>query len=164
MLITEPMRADERTFRQHIKNPNFRLGEFIGKWRIMSQKFPSVIISIAAAKRENAPSEYNFLFDLNNYPQDLPTAQPWDVTVNSTLAPDKWPGGLPGSRVAFAFNPGWNQTALYLPCDRLALPGHEGWQSSHPHLIWNSSKDLSFYLEVIYDLLNSSGYTGLRTA
>ena len=151
---------DEKVFREHISAGPFQSGEANGRWRLLDINWPQVFIVIVAAERDNAPSEYTFRFDCCDYPATSPTAQPWDWVQQSPLSHDKWPGG--SGRVQVAFNPGWNDQALYLPCDRLALIGHENWRTQHPDMIWSRDKDITFYLRIIYDLLHSSTYSGVR--
>ncbi|MGX5849250.1 DUF7665 family protein [Mesorhizobium sp. PL10] len=61
-------------------------------------------------------------------------------------------------RLAAAFNPNWNAPALYLPCDRMALPGHEQWIVEHPELLWKPARGIVHYMEIIHELLASFAY------
>ncbi len=158
------MTPDEAVFRDHLKQGPFQSGAANGRWRLIEITWPHALIAVAAAPRNNGPEEYVFRFACDNYPQTPTTTCPWDLEKNTQLAPDEWPGGSQGSRVQAAFNPGWNGGhALYLPCDRLAIQGHEGWGTKHPDMIWSSGKDITFYLRIIHDLLHSSTYTGSRS-
>jgi hypothetical protein len=151
---------DERTFRAHLHGGNFLRGAARGRWRLVSLSWPVAVIAIGAAHRSGSPAEYGFRFELTNYPQAGPTAQPWDSNHDTALAVGRWPTGK--SRVAAAFNAGWNPSALYLPCDRIAIQGHDGWRTQHPHLIWSPTGDITQYLRIVHELLNSSDYTGAR--
>ena len=95
-------------------------------------------------------------FLLDGYPAQLPNARPCDLESGVPLSPEHWPKG--SGRVAAAFNPGWNPAALYLPCERLALPGHNQWVSQHPHLLWPPARGIIHYVEIIHDLLASVAY------
>jgi len=152
--------SDERVFRYHLEQGAFKSGVAKGKWRLIKVDWPNVLIAVSAAKREGAPDEFVFRFNLPGYPTSLPNAQPWSLEENSGLPAARWPTGR--NRVPAAFNPSWNSAALYLPCDRLAIGGHEGWLLAHPHLAWSSSDDITKYLNIIYELLNSEDYTGIR--
>lgn len=133
-----------------------------GRWRLVTIDWPHAIIAVTAAERPGAPSQYAFRFECTGYPQTAPTAQPWSEENNAPLAPDRWPGGQ--SRVPLAFNPGWKSgQCLYLPCDRLAIEGHDPWRMQHPSLIWSPQRHMTQYLQVIHELLNSSDYSGLRS-
>ena len=78
--------------------------------------------------------------------------------VCSKLSFDKWPQG--GERLQLAFKPGWKSgDALYIPCDRESIVGHDCWFAQYPQLIWNPAKGISHYLEVVHELLQSRDYT-----
>lgn len=157
------MMPEERVFRVHVAAGPFQSGVALGRWRLVSIKWPCVIIAVAAAPRQGAPEEYHFRFECSNYPQAAPNAQPWDTDNNAPSAAAKWPGG--GPRITAAFNPGWQGgQAIYLPCDRVSMQGHNDWRTQHPHLVWTSTSDITLYLEALHDLLSSSAYTGPRGA
>lgn len=156
-------RPDERALRAHLQQGPFQSGVDRGRWRLIRIEWPYVLIGIHAAPRDRAPDEFVLRFDCTNYPQIAPTAQPWDIARNGPLAPESWPHGR--SRVPLVFNPGWrNGQCLYIPCDRLSMEGHEAWRTQHPALIWSPTGDITQYLRIVYELLNSSDYTGLRSA
>ena len=143
--------------------PAFRCGEFEGRWRHVETRWPHVIIAIAAVVRANAPSEYGFLFECTGYRQRAVTGRPWDIEANAPLAPSKWPNGK--SIVPTVFNPGWQGgSALYIPCDRVSMEGHDPWRTQYPNRLWQPSRGIICYLEQIYDLLNQADYTGTRGA
>ena len=144
--------AEERAFRDHVERPDFQLGVLKGQWRLLRVAWPTADIAITA--RDG--TEWGFKFLLDGYPARLPNARPCDLASGVPLSPDRWPRG--GGRVAAAFNPGWNPSALYLPCDRLALPGHDQWVSQHPHLLWPPARGIIHYVEIIHDLLASAAY------
>jgi hypothetical protein len=154
------MTPDERVFRAHVAGGPFLRGEARKRWRLVSITWPHAVIAVSAVARDGSPSEYGFRFDLTNYPQASPTARPWDLDRDVALDSGQWPTGR--SRVAGAFNPGWNANALYLPCDRMALPGHDAWRTQHPAMIWSPAGDITQYLRIVHELLNSSDYTGAR--
>jgi hypothetical protein len=154
-----PQTPDERVFRQHLEGGAFLRGAARGRWRLVKIAWPHAVIAVSAAAREGSPSEYGFRFELTNYPQ-VPTAQPWDLALDRPLDPGRWPTGR--SRLACAFNPGWNAQALYIPCDRQAIQGHDAWLTQHPSMIWRPTGDITQYLSVLYELLNSGDYSGAR--
>jgi hypothetical protein len=154
----------ELAFLVDTKKAKFQTGLDKQRWRIVegAAEWPAVYIAIRAAARQNAPGEYVFRFDLSGYPAQAPTARLWDAQSGTALEATKWPGGK--GRVTAAFNPNWNATAVYLPCDRVALVGHDAWKQQHPHLLWSPNGDITQFLWILYDLLNSSEYEGLRLA
>lgn len=151
---------DERAFREHTKAGAFLRGQVRGRWRLLKVSWPHAVIGVAAAPRAGSPEEYGFRFELINYPQSPPTAQPWELERDRPLETTRWPTGR--SRLAAAFNPGWNVHALYLPCDRVAIAGHDAWIAQHPSMIWKSTRDITHYLSIIHELLNSGDYAGAR--
>lgn len=153
---------DERVFRAHVERGPFLSGEDRGRWRLVSVDWPYAVVCVSAARRERGPEEYAFRFELSDYPQSPPTAQPWDLEREVPLDPGRWPTGA--SHVARAFNPNWNAQALYLPFDRQAILGHDMWRTQHPHLIWSSDKDITLYLRTLHELLNSPDYAGARSS
>ena len=156
-----PMGPYERVLRSHLAAGPFQSGVDRGRWRLLSVQWPHVIIAISAAERPAAPDEYVLRFECGDYPRTPPTAQPWDTPQGAPLEHARWPAGK--SRVQLAFNPNWKGgQCLYLPCDRLSIEGHDGWRSQHPSMIWSPSGDITQYLRIVHELLNSSDYTGTR--
>jgi hypothetical protein len=157
------MTPAEKVFRAHLEKGPFQSGVDRGRWELVSVTWPHSVISVSAAERAGAPSEYSFRFDLSNYPASAPTAQPWNATGNAPLQRANWPGGR--GRIQHAFNPDWKGgSCLYLPCDRCAIEGHDPWRVQHSEMIWNPKGDITQYLRIIHDLLDSEDYTGLRGA
>lgn len=155
---------DERVFREHLEAGPFQSGVDRERWRLISVDWSHAVLAVSAAQRPNAPEEYFFRFELSNYPAVPPTAQPWNSEKNAPLEVDKWASG--DGRVSLAFNSGYKGgTCLYLPCDREAFDqGHQNWIHQHPEMIWSPDGDITQYLRIIYDLLNSKDYTGLRSS
>jgi len=145
---------DERAFRADVGKPAFRLAQAEGRWRLIGIIWPCVLIAVTAAdKRE-------FVLRLNcaGYPQQPPTGGPWDADRNAVLAFDRWPGSK-GGRVGTVFRTGWkNGTALYLPCDRESITGHDNWRNEMPSKIWRPSAGINQYLELVHELLNCGDY------
>ena len=159
----ETQGVDERVFMDDIEKGPFQSGVARGRWRLISVTWPYAIIAVSAAPRANSPGEFFLRFDLRNYPQSPPTARPWDIEQDAPLADSKRPHGA--SRVPKAFRTDWKEgTALYIPCDRVAIEGHDGWRTQHPSMIWNPVEGITLYLRVVHELLNSSDYTGIRSS
>ena len=155
---------DERVFREHLEVGSFQSGVDRGRWRLDSINWSHAVLAVRAASRPNAPEEFFFRFELSNYPAVPPTAQPWNAKTNAPLEADKWASGI--GRVPLAFNPGYKGgVCLYLPCDREAFDqGHQNWIHLHPEMIWSPDGDITQYLRIIYDLINSKDYTGIRSS
>jgi len=154
------MNPDEALFRHHIAGAGFQAEVDLDKWGIAGdntfQTWPAVLIWVRAAEKPNCPDRYYFRFDLSGYPSSAPTACPWDFEKNSRLDNARWPRG--SKYVSATFNYGWNQNALYAPCDRAAMPGHDSWRTQFPELWWTPDFDITVYLHFLFRLLNSPDY------
>jgi hypothetical protein len=145
---------------QDLFAPEFRCGEFEGRWRHIATDWPHAIIAVSAPVVPNAPKEYAFRFECSGYRQNPATGQPWDLARNEPLAASLWPTGNP--IVTSVFRPKWKQgQCLYLPCDRIAFDGHDDWRHKHPNRLWQEERGIICYLEQIFELLNQGGYTGV---
>ena len=150
--MSSEMKADERAFRDHAERPDVQIGTAKGHWRLLRVAWPTADFAI----RARDGTEWGFKFLLDGYPAQLPNARPSDIPTGTPLRPADWPKGV--GRFAAVFNPNWNAGALYLPCDRLALPGHGHWEAQLPELLWRPSRGIIHYLEIIHELLASYAY------
>lgn len=145
---------DERALENDLQKPGFRLGTFEGKWRIGNFAWPFVFIGIRACDG----LEYFLRFNCSDYPNSPPTARLWNFGDNSPLSTDRWPSSS-GGRLNAIFRADWkNGAALYLPCDRESIVGHENWRSEMPSKIWRPAEGIVQYLEIVYELLHSADY------
>jgi len=149
--VTAP---DARAFEADLAKARFRLGQAEGRWRLLGVMWPLSLIGVTAKDGR----EYTLRFNCAGYPNTPPTAGPWDVIRDASLAFDQWPRSQ-GGRVSAVFNTSWkNGSALYLPCDREAIAGHDNWRTEMPSKIWNSTVGIVHYLELIHELLNCRDY------
>lgn len=147
------MAPDEQSLRADLASARFLSGEDRNRWQLKKLEWPFAYINVIARDRR----EYTLRLDCSGFPTTPPTATFWDMPTNSKLNFDKWPQG--GERLQLAFKPGWkNGDALYIPCDRESIVGHDCWFAQYPQLIWKPAKGISHYLEVVYDLLQSRDY------
>ena len=143
--------------------PDFHCGQIEGRWRHLTTAWPFVVIAVSAQERTNSPPEFGFRFECSGYRQTPVTAQPWDTDANTPLPAPRWPSG--NAIVKSVFRPDWNGgRCLYLPCDRLAIEGHDNWKQQYPNRLWQPARGIICYLEQIHDLLNQSGYSGICCA
>lgn len=150
----------QKALEEHLATADFRLGEAEGRWKHLATVWPHAVIEVTAAERANAPPRYAFRFELSGYAATAATAQPWDAEKNSPLAFNAWPTGK--LIVPSIFRPKWKGgTCLYWPVDRVSLEGHDHWRHQHPARLWQPKRGLICYLEQLYDLLNSSDYSGV---
>lgn len=153
------MRPDEKIFLEHVISPVFQIGVENGRWGIHESEkhFPQVVIWIKAREIDNVATNVYFLFDLTGYPEAAPTSVPWNIELDKKLDFAHWPKG--GPLVQSAFNPSWqNGDALYIPCDRIAMHGHDAWKTKHPNDWWTPKKTIVHYLRIVHKLLNSNDY------
>jgi len=155
------MRPDESTFRDHFAAGPFQVGVDRGDWRLVGDiEWPNAMIAVAAGPRDGAPKEFVLRFELTNYPQSAPTSQPWSLALNAPLPDELWPAG---GRASEVFNPNWNRSALYIPCDRQAVLGHDPWLAQHQAYLWRPDRDITFYLRIVRDVLRDPDYLGTRS-
>lgn len=156
------MSADFQMFNKHLGEANFQLAVDKGLWGVVDEdpqhpSWPVVIIWIAAKPKKSCPDKYYFRFNVAGYPNQAPTACPWDISKNQKLEHSLWPQGP--KLVSLVFKPSWDHgNSLYAPCDRVAISGHPNWANDHPDLWWTSSSKITVYLNFLHGLLNSSDY------
>lgn len=155
------MSPDEALFRSHLEDAPFLAGVDAGQWALhgdLAENFwPHPIVWVKADEDLIAVGKVFLHFTVDGYPQTAPTACPWDITNNCRLDSALWPKG-PGN-VSKVFNPAWNNgVALYAPCDRIAMPGHESWRPQFPNVWWEPSRTIVVYLEFVHSCLNRRKY------
>lgn len=148
---------------QDLAAAEFRCGEVEGRWRHVATSWPHVTIAVSAPARPQAPTEFAFRFECAGYRCTPVTGQPWDIQSHTPLPGSRWPTGP--SIVASVFRHEWKKgQCLYLPCDRLAIDGHDNWRHEHPHRLWQPQRGIICYLEQIYELFHQSDYSGVVSA
>lgn len=153
------MSPDEKALRADVESGRFLAGEAGGRWRLIAIEWPFVQIGVTAKDG----FEFVLRFDCSGYPQTPPTARLWDAVRKVPLPFGDWPRG--GGRIAAVFNPNWKSgVALYLPCDRTAIEGHDNWRHEHPSKIWNPAKGITQYVEIVHELLQSRDYIARAAA
>ena len=152
---------DEAAFRVSVASGRFVAGAALGRWSIMNIAWPYAYIAVAGPDYR----QYVLRFECTNYPVSPPTARLWDMAKDAPLPTSLWPRGE--RRINIVFRWDWKDgTALYLPCDREAIQGHDNWRTEHPAMIWNPSRGIIQYLEIVHELLCSVDYKApsLQTA
>ena len=148
------MTPDESAFRADVAKAAFRVGVAEGRWRFITIAWPIALIGVTAKDSQ----EYALRFDCAGYPDSPPTARPWDIGRDTPLAPNLWPRSH-GGRLGKVFRPDWKGgSALYLPCDRESIPGHDNWRTEMPSKLWKPSVGIVHYLELVHDLLHCQDY------
>lgn len=149
------MRPDEAALLRDLASPAFKVGERRGRWALRGVRFPYFLFFIAAPVRAGGPSGFLMRSDCAGYSGTAPNSQLWNGGTNSPLEerhrPKKRDGG-----VMTAFRT-WGQ-CLYHPIDRLA---RDHWPvTQHPEMLWTPDKDITFLLETVHAILDSSEYAG----
>jgi hypothetical protein len=152
---------DERALREHLRGGRFQSGVAAGHWRLISVLRPVAMVAVAAAARTNSPVEFVLRLELSGYPHTVPTGGLWDLDSDTSLPADRRPKG---ARAAQLFRTdGWagGATAMYAPWDRMGLQAHPEWAQNYPHDAWNPTRDLSFILSNVNEVLNADDYLGI---
>lgn len=160
-MITTVMAPDERALREHLLGGRFQSGVAAGRWRLITVNWPVAMVAVSAAKRPGSPPEFVLRFQLDGYPHATPTGGLWDIDTNASLSADRRPKG---NRAAQLFRTdGWagGATAMYAPWDRMGIQAHADWAEKYPHDAWNSTRDLSFILSNVHEVLNADDYLGI---
>lgn len=146
---------DERAFLADLDRAPFLLGVAEGRWKLLSMQGVIAVICVTAKDGR----EYALRFDVSGYPQAPPTARLWDAENNAPLARSRWPRSIRGGRIGAVFRSDWKAgTALYLPCDRAAIDGHDGWRVQMPSKIWRPAIGIIHYLEQVHELFHCADY------
>lgn len=149
------MSPSERLFRYEVEHgADFVAGVVAGQWALHSIEWPHAVI-VVAVWRGPVRREIALRFNLVGYRSQLPTSVPWDIERDAMLDGGQWPRG--GAALNQAFNPSWN-TALYIPYDRVALPGHEPWIKNRPAYVWGPNSDITDYLKLVRRLLDDDDF------
>jgi hypothetical protein len=152
---------DECAICEHLSGGRFLAGVAAGRWRLISVSWPFALMSVSAAERPESPSEFVLRFELTGYPHSAPTGGLWDIATDSSLTPNQRPKG---ERAAQLFRiDGWvgGATAMYAPWDRVGLQAHAEWAQSYRLQAWNPTRDLSFVLANVHEVLNADDYLGI---
>lgn len=138
-----------RTLEVDLGAGRFKAGAAKKRWQLLALKWPYVYVEVF----DHQGRAVCIRFDCTGYPDIAPQGTPWDYANQHQLPAHLWPKG---GRVSQVFNPGWqNGAALYIPCDRISIAGHDNWKVEHPHLIWNPTRGLLQYVEAIHEILQS---------
>lgn len=150
------MGPDEALFREHLASDAYVIGEARGKWQLVGGPdvivWPNPVFCVQANRRFVPSGKLYLRLDLLHYPQHAPTGCPWNIEANARLDSGQWPKG--GGNVSRVFNPAWNPSALYAPCDRVAMGGHDAWQQRFPNWWWKPTFTFIRYLQFVHITLN----------
>jgi len=144
--------SDHAALLKHLERAPFALGEMNGRWKLRGIAWPIVFIDVRARDER----EFTLRLQCDNYP-GIPTGAFWDPVSDTWLPAPRWP--RTGARFGSALRTDWHSgTALYIPCDRNSIAGHEQWLQLHPAWAWDSNVGIARYLEVVWVMLNGEDY------
>lgn len=148
------MSPGQSMFDRHVSRPDFVFGREQGLWGVVPSalEWPKVIIWVQSAPQFSAAKKVHLLFELTGYPETAPAAFLCHPGTGAILPDGEWPAG--SEMVAAVFRPNWNRQALYLPCDRHALPGHPEWPVKFPDRLWAANPVITHYLSQVHVVLN----------
>ena len=136
----------------HLEMAPYFVGEVNGRWRLRGIDWPFALFDVIARDGRS----YKLRLDCEGYP-GMPTGAFWDVQQGRWLTPDRWPRA--GARFGNALRTDWQGgTALYIPCDRRSISGHEQWLQLYPAWAWDPAVGVARYLEVVWTMLNGDDY------
>lgn len=145
--------ADHAAVLQHLETGAFLSGVDDGRWSLKGVQWPYLLLDIRAINGDL----YTLRLRCDGYPALPPTGAFWDVPSNSPLPAARWPRA--GAHRGQALRADWQSgTALYIPCDRSSISGHDQWTQLYPAWLWDATVGLTRYLNVVSELLNGSDY------
>lgn len=146
------VQTDHAKLLEHLEQAPFMIGEMNGRWRLRGISWPFVFVDVQARDKR----EYTLRLQCDGYP-GLPTGAFWDTVNDTWLQATRWPST--GARFGAALRSDWQGgTALYIPCDRNSIAGHEQWLQLHPAWSWDTNIGIARYLEVVWMMLNGEDY------
>jgi hypothetical protein len=151
------MKPDESLLKTHLGEAPYLSGCDAGKWGLVGTveeiAWPHAVFWVKADERFVASGRIDLRFTLDGYPRSAPTSCPWNIETNSQLEGDKYPR-VPG-KFTRVFRTDWESgSALYAPCDRRAMTGHEPWKQQFPFWWWEAHFTIVKYLEFVHMVLN----------
>lgn len=144
--------SDHVALLDHLNAAPFLMGDMNGRWRLRDIAWPLVFVDVTARDGR----AYTVRLHCEGYP-GMPTGAFWDLATGQWLAANRWP--RTGARFGSALRTDWqNGTALYIPCDRTSIAGHEVWLQLHPAWGWSPAVGIARYLDVVWTMLNGDDY------
>jgi hypothetical protein len=133
-----------------LESAAFKVGVARGMWQLVEAQFPFYVFAVTEDGSEGQDKEHFFRFELNGFPAVAPWAQIWDFAGSVELPLPQRPQRNTLQRESFKT---WQQPAVYRPWDRFA-GAHFDWNTKYPDLPWNPSRNLSFVLNDLHQILN----------
>jgi hypothetical protein len=135
----------------HVESAPFLSGVDSGKWSLHAIEWPTLLVNVMGP----GGATFTLRLDCDGYPQQAPSGAFWDLQKDTWLPGVQWPRS--DGRGGQALRSDWrNGTALYIPCDRESISGHDQWQQLHPAWLWSPTVGIVRYLNVVWHLMNGS--------
>lgn len=155
------MKPDESLLRAHLEAVPFLAGADAGKWGLHGEPkdivWPHPVFWVAASRQLMPEGKIVLRFTADGYSASAPTACPWDPEKKATLDLAKWP--KVSGKFAKVFRIDWNgAVALYAPCDRVAMSGHDHWRQQFPTWWWQAHFSITKYLGFVHMVLNPRNF------
>ena len=146
---------DQQAFEAHLQDAGYIIGVNKKKWKLAKKLWPDSIFEVKAKCGKWWAISINF----NGYPEEAPKGMFWSIAENRPLENStETPNAIPINEdddVYLSFST--QSHGIYAPFDRLRK-SNTGYNDTHLYQCWQPSKKINFYLENIYELLNSRNY------
>lgn len=140
--------VEQQTLHDHLHSALFLSGEDDERWKFREDRWPYVFIDVRSLDNQ----WYTLRLRCDGYPRQAPTGSFWDASSNVPLAAGRWPRAA--KTCGQALRTDWQGgSALYIPCDRQSISGHDQWAQLYPAWLWSPSIGLTRYLSVVSELL-----------
>lgn len=136
-----------------LDSTEFKVGVARGFWRLVEARFPFYIFAVTQQASSGPGKEYFFRFELNGYPAVGPKALIWDLEKAQPLETPLRPNHNQVQREAFK---DWGDHTVYRPWERCS-GAHNNWNTTYSKLAWNPTRNLTYPLNDLYQILNRGG-------
>jgi hypothetical protein len=162
--------ADRRTLAAHMRSISFRAGVEEGRWSVLSDAFPALIVRVIGTDFSglvSATMDFQLLCD--GFPVVAPFVQHWDAGNKQRPDPPDQNRAPPGVVDALKT---WHRDGsttgeyggIYRPWQRYAAI-HNGWADLRPNEAWHRNRDLTFIMEKLYALVSEqAAWLAIRSA
>lgn len=151
---------DRVTFERHMQRPQYLVGADQGRWRLLENAFPNTYFRVSAPIGSSGRIHaWDFHFVCDNFPVLTPFIELWDYIQKSRpSAPPVGPEHVKDALKDWQHAPNPNQPnvqthgGVYRPWQRYAAE-HNNWANLRPDLAWNHTRELSYLLERLHELV-----------
>lgn len=153
------MKPDQCLFIAHLEEAPFLAGVDAGKWGLVegSIAWPNATIWVSGKESIVQGGRVYLRFNLEGYSASAPTSFPWSEEKKAKLEFHLFPKVEGKFKLVFRFNEWQHGNALYAPCDRVAMNGHDPWKTQFARWWWQPTFTIANYLEFVHMVLNPPG-------